>query len=193
MSSYLDSEQVIIPSLIEYEGEDKIILSYWNRVKREKVQNFFSKIKKFSYLECKLIVDNSAFENFCVDNFYIRSEIDGKDLGINKKNYFDLDPEIGKSIYEAFINYFNNSMHGGSGDLYGNYIDILKGKHNGEVSREIKTYYISIATGIAIDEVEKFEDAKIDKLYNFTIMRDNFKNADIINAMSIIFGGKSIL
>lgn len=190
MSSH-NNDVILIPSFIQ--DEEISIISFWKKTDKEKIQNFFSKIKKFSYLECKMSIDNSLFEEFCIKNFFIKAEIDGKDIGVNSSNYWDLNPEVGRAIYDSYVNYFNNSMYANNIDLYSNYVDILKGKFNGEVDKDIKVYFLAATTGLSVDELNGFEDSKLDKLYHFAIIRDNFKNADIINAMSIIFGGKSIL
>jgi len=184
---------IVIPVLINKENDFFVINCYWKKIDTDIVRKYYSSNKKFCYIECKIKIDSESFELFCIKNFFVKAIINGEDSGINSVNFLKLDQIIGKSIMQSYVDYFNNVDKDQSGSNYSKLIDSIKGKFSSDVDRFTKICYLSVSTGMRIDYLESLDSILIDKLYDISLIKENFKNIDIINAMSIMAGGKSVL
>lgn len=184
---------VAIPVLVSKDGISSIINCYWKKIDTDIVRKYYSNNKKFCYIDCKIKIDSESFELFCIKNFFVKAIIDGEDAGINTSNFLELDPIIGKSIMQSYVDYFNSVDKNQSGSNYSKLIDSMKGKFSSDIDIFTKICYLSVSTGMRIDYLESLDSILIDRLYDISLIRENFKNIDIINAMSIMAGGKSVL
>ena len=139
MSDHSD-DVVIIPVLINKENNSFVINCYWKKIDTDIVRKYYANNKKFCYIDCKIKIDSESFELFCIKNFFIKAIINGEDSGINSVNFLKLDPIIGKSIMQSYIDYFNNVDKNQSGSNYSKLIDSMKGKFSSDIDKFTKIF-----------------------------------------------------
>ena len=130
---------------------------------------------------------------FCIKSFFIKAELNNTDLAINSDNFYNLEPDLGRSILNSYFSYINSIDQSELNNSYSSLIDVLKGKASYDIDDTTKIYYLSVALGIKIEDIENLDIEKMRKLYDIAIIKDNLKNIDIINFIGIALGGKPIL
>ena len=184
---------VSIPVLFFDSNESVILTVTWRKYDSLSIRNFTNSNKKFSYYNCKMAVDNKSFEHFCIKSFFIKAELNNTDLAINSDNFYNLEPDLGRSILNSYFSYINSIDQSELNNSYSSLIDVLKGKASYDIDDTTKIYYLSVALGIKIEDIENLDIEKMRKLYDIAIIKDNLKNIDIINFIGIALGGKPIL
>lgn len=187
-----NTDCVSIPVLFYNSNEPVIIVTTWRKYDFLLVKNFINNNKKFSYYKCKMVVDNKSFEHFCITNFFIKAELNDKNLDINSNNFYDLDLDLGRSIINSYFIYINSIDQTEVNNSYSGLINTLKGKISYDIDDITKIYYLSATIGMKIEDLEAMDIEKMHKLYDIAIIKDNLKNIDIINFISIAIGGRSI-